>query len=115
MLAHLGRAPLVTPPALDFGNLAASYQPHPQAPFNVRFEGTLSYSSACARVPAPSSVRHRSPFVMAGDIAGVALLFFTAQGHLPEILVVKNSGPCLVELGKALSTTVAPETFGVTV
>ena len=68
-----------------------------------------------ARVPSPSYAGHQAPFVMAEDVAGAILFFVAARGHLPEILVVENGGPCPVEPSEAPSTTEAPETFGVTV
>ena len=52
---------------------------------------------------------------MAEDAAGAAFIFAASQGNLLEILTVENDGSCPVELGEALSKTVAPETFGVTV
>ena len=52
---------------------------------------------------------------MSEDVAGATFLFATAQGHLPVILVVENYDPLPMELGEAPSTTVVPETFGVTI
>ena len=52
---------------------------------------------------------------MLEDAAVAALLFAAAWGNLLEILDVENGIPCPVELGEAPSTTVAPETFYVTV
>ena len=86
-----------------------------QVPHNVHMDGLLSRSSPGAQVPYPSFVGRWYPFTMAEDVLGAFLLFSVAWGHLPEILVVENGGPLLVEPGKALSKTVSPETFGVTV
>ena len=52
---------------------------------------------------------------MAGDVTGAAFFFAAARVHLPYILVVENGGPRLVGPGEAPSTTVALETFGITV
>ena len=41
--------------------------------------------------------------------------FSDAQVNLLVILVVENGGPHLMEQGEIPSTTVVPETFGVTV
>ena len=113
MAAQFGRAPLTFPSAPDLGNGAALTRPLLQAPRNVRLDGTLSRSLAGARVP--SSVRRQAPFAMGEDVAGTAFPFAAARGHLPEISVVENDGPHMVEQGEAPSMTVAPETFRVTV
>ena len=81
----------------------------------MRLEGALRRSLEGAWAPSVSSVRRWAPFVMAGDVAGTALFFATARGHLPEILVAENGRLHPVEPGEALPTTVVPETFGVTV
>ena len=74
----------------------------------------ISRSLTDARVPSPSSFGHQAPFAMVEEVSGPIFFLAAAKGHLLNILVVKNSGPCPVEPGKAPSTTVAPETFGVT-
>ena len=100
MSAQFGRAPLTSPPAPDFGTGPASARPLLQAPHNVRLNGTLICSLAGAQFPSLSSVRRRSPFVMAEYAAGDAFLFSAAWGHLLEIFDVKNGGPRPVEPGK---------------
>ena len=52
---------------------------------------------------------------MAEDAAGAATLFAAARGNLPKIVTVENGRLRPVEPGKARSTTVAPDTFSVTV
>ena len=113
MASQFGRAPLASPPFTDLVNGAALTRLLLQAPRNVRLDGTLSRSLAGARVP--SSVRRRAPFAMGEDVAGTAFPFAAARGHLPDILVVENGGPRLVEPDEAPSTTVAPETVVITV
>ena len=112
MAAHALLASLL---ALALVTGAALARPLLQAPCNVRLDGTLRRSSAGARVPSPSSVGRWSYFTMAEDVAGASLLFAATWDHLPDILVVENVSPRPVKPGKAPSTTVAPETFGVTV
>ena len=115
MAAQFGRAPLASLPALDFWTGAASVRPLLRAPLNVRLYGRLSRSLSGAQVPYPSTVGRWDPFAMAEEVTSAAFLFAAARGHLPEISVVENGGPRLVEPGEAPSKTVAPETFGVTV
>ena len=115
MAAQFGRAPLTFPPAPDLGNGAALTRPLLQAPRNVRLDGTLSRSLSGARVTSPYSVGRWAPFAMAEDVSGTAFIFVASWGHLPDILVVENGGPRLVEPDEAPSTTVALETVVVTV
>ena len=115
MAAEFGRALLASPPSPAFGTSAALARPLQQAPHNVRLDGLLSRSSAGAKLPYPSSFGRQKTFTMVEDVVGAVLLFSAAWGHLLEILVVENVGPCPVEPGKALSKTVFPETFGVTI
>ena len=114
MAAQFGRAPLASLPAPALGTSAASARPLLQAPHNVRLDGMLRRFFEGTQVPYPSSVGRRYPFTMAEDVAGAVLFFVAAQGLL-EIMIVENGGPYPVEPGEALSMTVAPETFGVTV
>ena len=93
MLDQLGRAPLASLPAPDFGTGTAVARPLLWAPHNVCLDGELRRSSADARVLSMSSVRRRAPFAMAEDVAGTALLFAAAWGNLQEILAVKTASP----------------------
>ena len=52
---------------------------------------------------------------MAEDAAVAAILFAAARGNPPKIVTVENGRSRLVELGEALSTIAALDTFGVTV
>ena len=106
---------IASPPAPDIGTGAASAKPLLQAPHNVCLDEPLSHSLVGTCVLSLSSCGRRSPFAIAEDVSDAVLFFAAAQGHLPEILVVENGGPCLVEPSKAPSTTVAPETFNITV
>ena len=115
MVAQFGQAPLPSPPAPDLENGAALTRPLLQAPHTVRLDGRLSRSSSGAQVPSSSSVERQPPLMMAEDVNSASFLFATAWGHLLEILVEENDGPRPVEPSKAPSTTVAPETDGVTV
>ena len=113
--AQFGQAPLAPLPAPAFGTDAVLARTLLQASHNVRLKGTLSRSWEDAQVPSPSSVGRRGPFAMARDVDGTALFLPLQRGHLPEILVVENGGPHPVEPDEMLSTTVVPETFGITV
>ena len=115
MADQFGQAPLVSPLAQYFKTCAVATRPLLRAPHNLGLVRTLHHSLAGARVLSLSSVRHQSPFVMAEDAAGAALIFAATWGNLLEILTVENCVPRLVEPGEAPSMTVAQETFGVTV
>ena len=52
---------------------------------------------------------------MAEDVAGTTFLFAADWGHLLKIVVGENGGHRPVEPSEAPSTTLAPETVGVTV
>ena len=115
MSNQFGRAPFATPLVPDFSNGAAAAKTLLQDPHNVRSDGALRRSLLGSWFPPPSSVGRRYFLAMAEDAAGATLLFAAAWGNLPEILTVENGGPRPVEPGKAPSTTLAPETFSVTV
>ena len=115
MAAKFEQALLASPPAPAFKTGSASARTLPLAPPNVRLENMLSRSLSGSRVPSPSSIRRRVPFVMVIDASGAKFFFPAAWGHLPEILGVENVGPRPVKPGEVPSTTVALETFGVTV
>ena len=68
MLAHLGRAPLASPPAPDFGTGDAVARPVLWAPHNARSDRALRRSLADARCLSMSSVGRRAPFAMAEDV-----------------------------------------------
>ena len=101
MADQLVQAPLVSPA-----------RPLLWAPYNVRSYRVLSLSSEGAWVLSASSVERRAPSAMAEDTAGAVFLFATARGNLLEILTVENGIPRPVKPGEALSTMVAPDTFG---
>ena len=93
MLDQLGRSPLASPPAPDFGTGTAVARPLLWSPHNVCLDGALRRSSADARVLSMSPVGRRAPFAMAEDVAGAAFLFAADWGNLQEILTVKTAAP----------------------
>ena len=105
MESQFWRAPLASPPAQNLGTGVASARPLPQAPHNVRLDGTLRRSKAGSKVLSMSSVGLQSPFEMSEAIAGAEFLHAAVQIHLPEILDVENGSPCMVEPSKVTSTT----------
>ena len=115
MAAHLGRAPLASPPAPALGAGAAVARILLLVPHNMRSDGVLHHSSAGARFTSASSVGCQSPFAMAEDADDAVFLFAAARGNLSDILTVENGGPRLVEPEEDQSTTVAQDTFSVTV
>ena len=93
MLAHLGRAPLASPPAPDFGTGDTVARPVLWAPHNARSDRALRRSLADARFLSMSSVGRRAPFAMGEDVSGAAFLFVAAWGNLQDILAVKMAAP----------------------
>ena len=115
MAAQLGRAPLASPPAPALGTSAAVARTLLRLPRNMRSDRVLRPSSAGDRFKSTSSFGRWSPFAIAEDSADSAFLFAATQCNHLEILTVENGGPHLVEPEEAPSTTVAQETFGITV
>ena len=68
-----------------------------------------------ARALYPSSASHLFSFAREADAAGAAFLLSSTPDNLLEIVDLENGVPSPVEPGEALSMTVAPVTFCVTV
>ena len=115
MADQFGQAPLVSPLAQYFKTCAVATRPLLRAPHNLGLVRTLHHSLAGARVLSLSSVGRQGPFMMADDSTGAALLFAAAQDNLLDIVAEENSVPRPVEAGKASSTTIETETFGINV
>ena len=93
---------------------AAAVIPRRLAPHNVRSNGVTRLSSAGTRVPTPSSAGRRGPLATALGASSAAFLLTAVCRDLFGYLGEKIQPPP-GEPGKAPSTTLAPETFGVTV
>ena len=114
MVAQVGRATLAYLSAPAIGTGAAAVIPRRLAPHNVRSNGVTRLSSAGTRVPTPSSAGRRGPLATALGASSAAFLLTAVCRDLFGYLGEKIQPPP-GEPGKAPSTTLAPETFGVTV
>ena len=115
MAAQFGRSPFASPPAPDLGTAAPAARNLLQALHNVQSNRTLRRSSAVAQVPYPSFVGIMCSSAMADNAASATHLFPPLEATSRRYWMYQNGGPHPFKPGKALSTTVSPDTFIVTV